>query len=370
MKAPEIKRVLLLYTDPYYLVKQVYPFGLDMLAARLGQEGIEVRIEHALLPGADPKANIGRVLADFQPHLVGLNLRNIDTCMACEDYGDVAGDGYKSFFFPPAIRDAVNAVRDALPDAPLILGGGGFTVAPEAMLRYMNVEFGVAGEGEEALTEFIRAWPDRKAIAKIPGLVMRDGDRTVINPRRIFEFPKIGAPARDKGFRHAFESAGLPVRVKRGCNQACSFCVEPAIEGRRFVFRDIAEVIEEIEALAGIEQANKVFFVDTEFNLPDLGYPAALVRALIEAGLNTRFRFASQFLPRPFTEDFTGLLAEAGFSVILTCTSFADQVLEQNGISYREADILNALELCAKYEIDVTVDLIFGLPGGIGRAHV
>lgn len=359
----EIRQVLLIYTDPYYLVKQVYPFGLDILAARLRQEGIEVRIEYAFLPSADPAANLSRVVADFKPDLVGLCIRNIDTCMACEDYGDVSGEGYRSFFFLPKIRAAANAVRELLPGIPMICGGGGFTVAPREMLAYLDVGFGVAGEGEESLSAFVKAWPDQDRLAEIPGLVIRSKKRFTENPRREFAFPKLQTPGRDPGFRHALESVGLPVRIKRGCGQACSFCVEPIIEGRKYVFRDIPDVIGELQAAASMDQVNRVFFVDTEFNLPDLEYAAALVEGILAAGLHSRFRFASQFLPRPFTDDFAGLLAKAGFSVILTCTSFADEVLEASGVSYRAADIVKALDLCAEHGIDATVDLIFGLPG-------
>jgi radical SAM superfamily enzyme YgiQ (UPF0313 family) len=192
---------------------------------------------------------------------------------------------------------------------------------------------------------------------------MRRGGAFTETPRRPFSFALPHAPTRDPGFRHALAAAGLPVRVKRGCNQGCTFCVEPLIEGRIFIHRDIDDVVGELHAAAGLDTVDKVFFVDTEFNLPDLGYAATLVRRLAAEGLHQRFRFASQFLPRPFTDDFARLLAEAGFSVILTCTSFADAVLEAAGVSYREADIANALDLCARYGIDATVDLIFGLPG-------
>ena len=358
-----IRQVLLIYTDPYYLVKQVYPYGLDILAARLRQEGVEVRIEYAFLPGADPAANLSAAVADFTPDLVGLGIRNIDTCMACEDYGDLSGDGYRSFFFPPRIRAVANAVREVLPGVPMICGGGGFTVAPGGMLAYLDVDFGVVGEGEEPLSAFVQAWPDRDRLAEIPGLVMRSEERLTGNPRREFAFPWLQHSVRDPGFRHALVSAGLPVRVKRGCNQACSFCVEPIIEGRKFVYRNIRDVTSELQAAAGMDQVNRVFFVDTEFNVPDLDYATALVEGLMAEGLHSRFRFASQFLPRPFTGDFAGLLARAGFSVILTCTSFADEVLEDSGVSYRAADIVQAVELCAEHSIDATVDLIFGLPG-------
>jgi radical SAM superfamily enzyme YgiQ (UPF0313 family) len=359
----EIARVLLFYTDPYYLVEQVYPYGLDLLATRLREEGIEARVEYAFLPSADPAANLTKAVADFRPDLVGLGIRNIDTCMACEDHGDVAGEGYRSFFFLPKIRAAANAVRAVLPGVPIVCGGGGFTVAPRQILDYLDVGFGVVGEGEAALSAFVQAWPDKDRLAQIPGLVLRGETGFSEHPRGKFVFAQGQIPARDPGFRHAFESAGLPVRVKRGCNQACSFCVEPIIEGRTFVYRDIADVINELQAAARMDGVNKIFFVDTEFNIPDQDYAAALVEGLLANGLHSRFRFASQFLPRPFTNDFAMLLAKAGFSVVLTCTSFADAVLEATGVSYREADILHALALCAEHGIDATVDLIFGLPG-------
>jgi hypothetical protein len=79
--------------------------------------------------------------------------------------------------------------------------------------------------------------------------------------------------------------------------------------------------------------------------------------------LHEHFRFSSQFLPSPFDSDFAKLLNEAGFSIILTCDSFSDIVLEKNRSSYRKKKSINTLELCEKFNLDCTVNLIFGLPG-------
>jgi hypothetical protein len=57
------------------------------------------------------------------------------------------------------------------------------------------------------------------------------------------------------------------------------------------------------------------------------------------------------------------LLKQADFSLVFTCDSFANTVLERNGMSYRQKDILEALAMCEDLELDHTVDLIFGLPG-------
>jgi hypothetical protein len=169
---------------------------------------------------------------------------------------------------------------------------------------------------------------------------------------------------RDMKFNHAFETAGLPVQVKRGCNQACSYCVEPLIEGKKISFRNIDRVIEELKNLSETHEGiHTIFFVDTEFNVPDLAYCTGLVEKIMKEGLHQRFSFSSQFLPRPFDLDFAKDLAEAGFSIILTCDSFSDSVLEKNRVSYRQADIISTLRLCEEYGLSCTLSMIFGLPG-------
>ncbi|MCD6296675.1 MAG: hypothetical protein J7M30_05930, partial [Deltaproteobacteria bacterium] len=94
-----------------------------------------------------------------------------------------------------------------------------------------------------------------------------------------------------------------------------------------------------------------------------LVYCSRLVRSIMKEGLHQRFSFSSQFLPKPFDNDFAKILAEVGFSIILTCDSFADSVLEKNRVSYCQADITNALRLCEEYGISCTLSMIFGLPG-------
>jgi len=140
--------------------------------------------------------------------------------------------------------------------------------------------------------------------------------------------------------------------------------VEPIIEGREIIFRKIGRFIEELRFISQRDEGiRNIFFVDTEFNLPDLTFCSQLLERIIEEDLHDRFSFASQFLPRPFDSDFAGLLAEAGFSIILTCDSFADQVLKRNHTSYRERDICKTLETCEQHGLACTISMIFGLPG-------
>jgi radical SAM superfamily enzyme YgiQ (UPF0313 family) len=361
----EKKKVLLLYTDKYYLIKQVYPFGLDLIADYLRECGHEVTIEYPFLPHADLETNLRVLLEQDAPHLIGLGIRNLDTCLSCEKYGDYGGDGYTTFYFLPEVKKMVDMIKKYAPGLPIIAGGGGFTISPVAMLEYLGINYGVVGEGEEPMRQFLEVFPDMEKISEIPNLAYYNNGDYIINQRRKYCFRKDMWPcARERKFSYALETAGLPIQVKRGCNQRCSYCVEPFIEGRTYLFRDIDGVIEELKIISQAhDSVSNIFFVDTEFNLPDLSYCSRLVKRIIEEGLHEHFRFSSQLLPKPFEPEFGATLAEAGFSIIFTCDSFSNQVLEKNQASYRLADIVRTLEICEKTGIGTTIAMIFGLPG-------
>ncbi|MBW1780136.1 MAG: radical SAM protein [Deltaproteobacteria bacterium] len=356
--------ILLLYTDKYYLIKQVYPFGLELIASTLRRYGHHVTVEYPYLPEPDLETNVLNILAQNRPEVIGLGIRNLDTCLSCEAYGDCGGNEYRTFYFLPEIKKIVDLIKTHVPECPIILGGGGFTMAPQAILTYLGITYGVVGEGEEPFRQFVDAFPDREKMARIAGLARMDGNYKV-NPRETYQFTGRMVPnEREVKFRFALETTGIPVQVKRGCNQKCSYCVEPLIERGRIIYREIDQVIGEMKAISRVDDSiRNVFFVDTEFNLPDLSYCSRLIKRIIEEGLHERFGFTSQFLPKPFDSGFAECLAEAGFSIILTCDSFADDVLKTNQVSYREKDIQNTLEICEEQGLPCTVSMIFGLPG-------
>lgn len=363
---PDAKSILLFHTDKYYLVNQVYPFGLDLIAHALRIRGHVAQIACAFLPDPDWRKNVWGAISRFCPDVIGLSIRNMDTCMSCEAYGDHETRDYRTFYFLPEIRELASYIGQRAPRVPVVVGGGAFTVAPEAILKYLGLRYGIMGEGEKPFCRFVEAFPDKERISTIPGMIyVCDDGNCKTNPREAFAFDASSSLGqREPRFNYAYQAAGVPVRVKRGCHHRCSYCVEPIIEGRKFVFRNVASVIQEMKAMSDtMDNADTVFFVDTEFNVPDLTYCTDLVTAVLREGLQDRFRFVTQLIPKPLDSDFVRLLGEAGFSVVLSCESFSDSVLQENHMAYKDEDIVQALEAFSKAGIHCTASLIFGLPG-------
>jgi len=84
--SPTGKKILLLYADRYYLLNQVYPFGLDMISNYLKKRGHSVDIAYPFLPHMDYRENIRSVIEQTDPDFVGIGIRNLDTCMSCDLY--------------------------------------------------------------------------------------------------------------------------------------------------------------------------------------------------------------------------------------------------------------------------------------------
>ncbi len=359
------KTILLLYADKYYLVNPVYPFGLDIIANHLRNLGHRVEIELPFLPDLDYKKNVSNVISQFRPDFVGLSIRNIDTCMSCEQYGDWRGKDYRTFYFLPQIQEVASQIRRQSPNIPVVVGGGAFTASPQAILECLGLDYGIVGEGEIPFSRFIETFPDKEKISQIPNMVYPCKSGYKVNSQRPYRFESsFWLKQRDRKFNYACRTTGIPVQAKRGCHHKCSYCIEPLIEGREFIFRKIDDVIHELKVIVrGMEEAGTVFFVDTEFNVPNLSYCSDLVRAIVQEGLGDCCRFVTQLIPKPLDENFVELLAEAGFFVVFSCESFSNEVLRKNYIPYRKKDIIEAIEICDRKGLPCTISLIFGLPG-------
>jgi radical SAM superfamily enzyme YgiQ (UPF0313 family) len=69
-------------------------------------------------------------------------------------------------------RQAVIDLVKASTDAPIILGGSGFSIMPESILSYYGLDLGIWGEGEFSLPLLINM-TERKAIPEPESLPVK-----------------------------------------------------------------------------------------------------------------------------------------------------------------------------------------------------
>ena len=146
------------HTSPY----PVYPLGISYLKTYLERTISGIRVDTAdcnLLTDEELAERI-RTLA---PRYIGVSLRNVDGANSLDRRG-----------FLPEYKALIDVIR-AASDAPLIIGGAGFSIYPQAFMRELGADYGIHGEGEGPLAELIGALERGETGADIPAVYTRDG---------------------------------------------------------------------------------------------------------------------------------------------------------------------------------------------------
>lgn len=222
---------------PAAKVGLAYPsLGLCYIASALEQKGHTVRIIDAEIEGADIPACV-REAKRFLPDLIGVTSTTPLFHIA---------------------KNLVKSLKSGGLDAAVIMGGPHITVMGEQVLRECpEIDFGVYGEGEETIGEFIEAFGGNKDYGQIKGLIYRRDEGIIRNSPRPFieDLDKIPFPNR-KLLRLDRYLWSVPKKgvvkfttffTERGCPFQCIFCSQRTIFGTKVRCRNIENVLNELE---------------------------------------------------------------------------------------------------------------------------
>ncbi len=187
---------------------------MGALSAYLKEQGHQVEALH-LAREADLRRLEGR-LRRFDPQVVGVS------AVTCE---------------VPVIRRAVRRVRAVLPEVPLLVGGIHAIVAPESVLQIAGVDGVCCGEGELALSEYLRRLEAGEDVSATPNFVFRRHDELVRNAPLGFIEDLDSLPMLDRSVADMQQvidanNGVLNVIFSRGCPWHCRFCCNRDIRAR------------------------------------------------------------------------------------------------------------------------------------------
>ncbi len=327
-------RVLLVNPNREQLPDPVFPLGLAYVGAALQGAGHEVATAD-LAFSENIRADLGTAVREHEPEVVGLSLRNID---------DVAFPRRRSYV--KEYKEVVSILRE-LTDAPIVLGGSGFTIMPRELMKELGADYGIRGEGEES---FVRLLEDMESAKKVSQPVrMKDLDR-VCPAHGLFntqEYYRLGGM--------------LNVQTKRGCSFKCIYCTYPMVEGRRVRMRKPESVANELERITAETGVRHFFIVDSVFNNPPR-HAEAVCRELIKRKLD--ISWSAYCTPREMDGKLASLMLEAGCSgVEFGLDSLDDEGLRVLGKSFTFADIEKASSACREAGLKFCHFTFMGAPG-------
>jgi len=332
------------------MLPPIAPVGLDYVAGAARRAGIEVHVLDLCL-AEQPHAALAQYFAAHRPELLGLSFRNVDDCF-----------WPSGAWFVPELCEIVAAVRAAT-DAPIVLGGVGFSIFAAQIVARTGADFGIRGDGERAIVSLMAELRGAQQWEKVAGLVWRDNAVVRANapawPRPLTVPTQRDAVDNATYFRRGGQ---IGVETKRGCQRQCIYCADPLAKGSAARLRTPAEVADEIAALLA-QGIDVLHLCDSEFNIPP-DHARAVCDELIRRRLERRVRWYTYMAVLPFDADLARRMARAGcVGINFTSDAAATTMLNTYRQPHRRDDLSEVVRLCREHDMAVMLDLLLGGPG-------
>jgi len=327
---------------------RVPALGLACIAASTEKSGHTVRLLD-LLVEKDPPSAVKQAVKDFRPEVIGVSVRNIDDQRMRNPR-----------FLLDQARETVAWCRESSA-APIVLGGAGFSILPEAILKYVGADMGIQGEGETVFPELLNRLLRGESSIELPGLFHKGKGcgipRSFAKDLDSFPLPDPSLIAQSlTGAR----DAPVPVQSRRGCPLSCSYCSTPTIEGKQVRWRSPEIVVRWITRWAE-EGFRNFYFVDNTFNLPP-SYAMHLCSEIIASGLDISWR--SILFPAGVDPRLIEKMAKAGCKeVSLGFESGSGPMLQRMNKPFSIEEVRRASELLRRNHIRRMGFLMLGGPG-------
>ncbi len=341
-------RVLLISANRTEINMRTMPLGLACVAQAAMREGHAVKMLD-LVQEKDARGAIAAAIAELDPEVIGISIRNID---------DQTMLNTRFFFYED---NQIIALVRKLSRVPIVLGGAGYSIYPKAALAASEADIGIEGEGEAVFNMVLERLKNNETLEGLPGVHVKGrglmAEKILIREPDAFTLPDpdlLIAATGDAG------DLWIPVQTRRGCPMRCSYCSTGAIEGTITRKRSPKKVVEWIAKMES-RGVKKFYFVDNTFNLPP-SYAATLCKELASASLKLKWRCI--LYPYRLDESLVEAMAEAGcFEASVGFESTNEKILRGMNKRFRREDVAETCSLLKRHGIRRMGFLMLSGPG-------
>ncbi|MBF0106520.1 MAG: radical SAM protein [Deltaproteobacteria bacterium] len=347
-------KILLINSNRLHQPWPVIPFGLCCVAAALEKAGHNIKFTDLCFE-RHPANVIKKALTGFDPDLVGVGIRNLDTCVGTAS--QLVLDEIRTEILRPLRQDY---------RGPVVLGGPALGINAAEMLDYFDLEMAIQGDGELAVVELAERLSKNQPLNGLKGLVLRQNGTIVEDnaPYRIADLNTLPGPQLHRYInikKYARFDSPLQVQTKRGCALVCEYCSYRRIEGAAYRLKDPQRIAEEIEAIVKSTGMRSIEFTDSTFNVP-LDHAKAVLRAIIGRKLDVRLRTMG-INPVAIDDELVELMAKAGMREIdVGAESGSTITLEGLKKGYDREAVIRTGRLLQKHGIAACWFLMLGGP--------
>lgn len=271
------------------------------------------------------------------------------------------------------IKAILDAAKNIKPDIISIIGGGLVSSEPELILKTLNADFGVIGEGEESIVELADAIINSKDLSVVNGIIyntknegliitkarkpIEDIDSIPYPDYEGFEVDKyldMQMPA-DDHYLYPFDKPRmLPIISSRSCPYNCTFCFHPL--GNKYRQRSLDAFFAEVEFLVEHYDINMIAVLDELFAVDYERTKEFCIRIK-----KFNIKWMTQMRVDRVTEELLRLLKDSGcIQISYGVESASDIVLKSMKKHTSLSQIKKALELTYKAQIGIQGNFIFG----------
>jgi radical SAM superfamily enzyme YgiQ (UPF0313 family) len=351
-------KVLIVSSNRFKGGAMATPAGPAYIAGAAIAAGHDVDVVDRMF-GDEGEMALEQRIRDFGPDVIALSIRYVHAVDRDEDarfrsrHLDLRGDA-------KAVSDCVKRVTDA----PLVTGGPGFNYYGHEWLDYLDLDYGLRGEGEPSFLLYLKALEEGGDLKDVPGCVFREQGRTGEVPREFMEDQDATAfPAYELFDLERYRELGAcpAVFMKRGCGFSCTYCSYGLLEGTTYRLKSPKRVVDELERVHESCGADAFFLADNIFNSPK-SHAEGICRELIER--DTGIGWTTDLRPYGLNVYLCRLLKEAGCTVPnLAIETGSAGMLKNMRRGYGIEHIREASHSLQRAGLPFTIDLLIGGPG-------
>jgi radical SAM superfamily enzyme YgiQ (UPF0313 family) len=342
-------KILLVYTNQNrYLAPP--PISLIYLIPPLKKQGHQISVLDLML-SENPKKDLEEAILQFKPEIAGFSIRNLDNQYMLKLKNNL-----------PQIKEYIGLLKNR--GITTVIGGSAFSTSPAEMLKYMEADYGITGQGESSFLELVNSIEKNRISENIPGLVERKNGIITQNPPLLD-----GYSGKESDWslidvkqykRRSILTPCVGVIIKTGCPYKCIYCDSRVIMGNKFIMRNADEIISDIKKLKTDYKIKTFFFNALCFNSP-LDYAKNLLSKIISEKINIRFMSRLYPIRNAYDEEFIRLYKKAGgYFAMVDFGSFSDAMLKNYKKPFDKNDIYHFSRLCKKNGLKFGAELLFG----------